>query len=134
MSRTQRSSWLFFLLIAAALVVAFQVSRKVIEREESSSAAARVASAPSETTATTTAPIPPTASGGSPARQSPAINWDPTSTYHTVEGAPAFQSAERFEEFRSYLTSRDNGALHQMIESGDCILLKPGSWCIRWSG
>lgn len=59
--------------------------------------------------------------------------------FQTVEGAPACLTLEFYREFTGYIFDKDNGALHQMIEAGHCILLKGGLTVIPeraagWSG
>jgi hypothetical protein len=52
------------------------------------------------------------------------LRFDPGNRYHTVENAPACVSKEQFEEMQSYVASRDEGALQQLMRSGDCALVK----------
>lgn len=46
--------------------------------------------------------------------------------YHTVGQAPACLTTDLYEEMWRYYEQKDEGALSELIENGQCILLKPG--------
>lgn len=119
MASLNRSPSRLLLLLGAAVVVGVAVSRESADKPERVERPAAPLAVESDSVTVTDTP-----SAGTPSRPRPEIDWG--GTYHTVEGAPACVNRERFDEFRSYYSARDNGALQQIIQSGDCILLKPG--------
>ena len=81
------------------------------------------------TTQGTTTPGPAQVTTPAPALTSPQpkknIEWDGRK-YTTVEGIPACVSDTKYNEFMGYFQQKENGPLTEMVETGECVLLKGG--------
>lgn len=82
--------------------------------------------AQSSGTTTTMAPATATPSAPVPTK---SIEWDGRS-YTTVEGIPACVDHTRYAEFMGYFRSKENDPLTEMVNNGECVLLKGGQQVI----
>jgi hypothetical protein len=83
-------------------------------------------------TSTITAETTHTAASGAALEETPAAGAESTKghfgkTYLTKAGAPVCLTVAAYKEFMSYYREKDEGALRELVETGQCGLLKEDS-------